>query len=283
MTMAGEHRGHVELSTLWVHVDTATMAPAPLTDHFMATYAPAAGGRKVSSRLWLGDPPVGAAAEPWRLRAVDIDLLGHVNNAAYWAAVEEQIEPGTVFAHGLLARPHRAVIEYGPGIPAGSQVELLLDESVDHLAVWFTVGAAVLAAATVVPLPGGCREVCRSHRGYPRLRRQRLQSPPRARPAGRRARRHAGTLTMAANGQRHDDGHGGHRPAGTATGGRSPPSMSPHSASPSGTPAPTASRHAPIWDTTSVATLWRGVAPRARRWRRRRAPSRAANDATTGR
>jgi acyl-ACP thioesterase len=155
MTMAGDRGGRVELATLWIHVDTATMTPAPLTDHFMTTYAPAAAGRKVSSRLWLGDPPVGAAAEPWRLRAVDIDLLGHVNNAAYWAAVEEQIEPGTVFAHGLLSRPHRAVIEYGPGIPAGAEVELLLDEAEDHLSLWFTVGAAVLASATVRPLPPG--------------------------------------------------------------------------------------------------------------------------------
>ncbi len=104
LSMAGEHRGRVELSTLWVHVDTATLAPARLTQQFLDIYGTAAGGRRISSRLWLGDPPVGAAAEPWRLRAVDIDLLGHVNNAAYWAAVEEQIEPGTVFAHRLLVR-----------------------------------------------------------------------------------------------------------------------------------------------------------------------------------
>ena len=139
--MGPRRRGH----------DGARPAHRPLHGHLR----PGRRGPQGASRLWLGDPPVGAAAEPWRLRAVDIDLLGHVNNAAYWAAVEEQIEPGTAFAHGLLARPHRAVIEYGPGIPAGAQVELLLDESDDHLSVWFTVGAAVLAAATVVPLPGG--------------------------------------------------------------------------------------------------------------------------------
>jgi acyl-ACP thioesterase len=103
--------------------------------------------------LWLGDPPVGAAAEPWALRAVDIDLLGHVNNAAYWAAVEEQVEPGTAFAHALLGRPHRAVMEYGPGIGPRDRVELLVDESDDHLSVWFTVDGGVQAAATVVALP----------------------------------------------------------------------------------------------------------------------------------
>ncbi|HEX6567545.1 MAG TPA: acyl-ACP thioesterase domain-containing protein [Acidimicrobiales bacterium] len=153
LSMAGDHGGSVEISTLWVQVDVATMAPFRLTQRFIDIYGEAAGGRKVSSRLWLGDPPVGAAAERWPLRAVDLDLIGHVNNAAYWAAVEEQIEPGTAFAHALLGRPHRAVMEYGPGIDAGDAVELLVDETDDHLSVWFTVGDTVQAAATVVPLP----------------------------------------------------------------------------------------------------------------------------------
>jgi acyl-ACP thioesterase len=155
LSVVGGDGGRIEVNTLWVHVDVTTMAPARLSDRFLATYGDAAGGRRVSSRLWLGDPPVGAAAVPWPLRAVDIDLLGHVNNAAYWAAVEEQIEPGTVFAHRLLGGPHRAVIEYGPGIPAGVAVELLLEESDDHLALWFTVAGAVQAAARVLPLPAG--------------------------------------------------------------------------------------------------------------------------------
>jgi acyl-ACP thioesterase len=88
------------------------------------------------------------------LRAVDIDLLGHVNNAAYWAAIEEQVEPGTAFAHRLLGGPHRAVMEYGPGIAPGDAVELLVDEADDHLTVWFTVRDSVQASATIVPLPG---------------------------------------------------------------------------------------------------------------------------------
>ena len=152
LSLVGERDGRVEVSTLWVHVAVGTMSPARLPARFLEIYGPSAGERKVSSRLWLGDPPVGAAAEPWPLRAVDFDLLGHVNNAAYWAAVEEQVEPGTAFAHHLLGRPHRAVMEFGPGIPAGARVELLVDGGDDHLALWFTVGGAVLAAALVVPL-----------------------------------------------------------------------------------------------------------------------------------
>ena len=153
VTMVGDLGGRVEMTTLWVQIDTATGTPVRLGDAFMAAYAEAAQGRRVSARLWLGEPTLGAAAEPWPLRVVDIDLVGHVNNAAYWAAVEEQVEPGTAFAHALLGRPHRAVIEYGPGIAAGDVVELLVDEGDDHLDVWFTVDDAVQAAVRVIPLP----------------------------------------------------------------------------------------------------------------------------------
>jgi acyl-ACP thioesterase len=154
LSMVGDRGGRVEIATLWIHVHVGSGMPARLPETFLDAYGASAGGRKVSTRLWLGDPPVGAAAEPWSVRAVDIDLLGHVNNAAYWAAVEEQVEPGTAFAHALLGRPHRAVIEYGPGIAPGERVELLVDESDDHLSVWFTVADTVQAAATIVPLPG---------------------------------------------------------------------------------------------------------------------------------
>jgi acyl-ACP thioesterase len=154
LSMVGHRGGRVEVATLWIHIDVASGAPVRLPAAFHDVYGEAAAGRRVSSRLWLGDPPVGAAAEPWPLRAVDIDLLGHVNNAAYWAAIEEQVEPGTAFAHGLLGRAHRAVMEYGPGIALEDAVELLVEEAHDHLAVWFTVRDAVQASATILPLPG---------------------------------------------------------------------------------------------------------------------------------
>jgi acyl-ACP thioesterase len=150
---------------------------------FHEIYGSAAGGRTVSAKRWLPTAPDDAATEvPWPLRAVDIDLLGHLNNAAYWAAIEDQLAPARPPAepHPLLRGPHRAVIEYGAGIEPGAAVVLRVavsreprsaagadgqfprvDGDVradplgcgDRLAVWFTVDGVTHATVAVMPLP----------------------------------------------------------------------------------------------------------------------------------
>jgi acyl-ACP thioesterase len=173
LSMVGEHGGSVEIATLWVHIDLTTMAPARLPAAFLDTYGEAALGRKVTSRRWLDGPDGngdgangdgagghGPVTVPWVLRATDIDLLGHVNNAAYWAAVEEQLLGGPAALRGagdhpLRAGPYRAVMEYGAGLAPGAAVELRVADADDRLALWFTVGGAVDSSALVVPLPGG--------------------------------------------------------------------------------------------------------------------------------
>ena len=153
LSLVGEHGGRVEIATLWVHLDVATMAPARLPAGFLDAYAGAAGDRRVSSRLWLDAVPDGAARVSWPLRAVDVDLLGHVNNAAYWAAVEEELAGKA--AGALLRAPHRAVMEYGPGIEPGAAVELRVAGGEGRTSLWFTVDGVVHASATVLPLPAG--------------------------------------------------------------------------------------------------------------------------------
>ena len=147
-TMVGERGGRLEAEALWICVDLVTQAPARLPDSFHRIYAPSAAGRKVSTRLWLGGPPADAITVPWPLRATDHDILEHMNNAAYWEAIEERLH----LHDRLLAAPHRSIIEYGPGVAPGDAVELVVEEGPDRLAVWFLDGGAVQAAALVVPL-----------------------------------------------------------------------------------------------------------------------------------
>jgi acyl-ACP thioesterase len=173
LTISGEHGGHVETSTLWVHVDPATMAPARLPAAFTEIYGEAAGGRRVSARHWLSPPPphlaeiaAGSVAEApdlpqfrvvervtWPLRAVDFDVMRHVNNAAYWAAIEELLaaRPGEG-PHPRRGRPVRAVLEYGAGIEPGATVELLVGRGDARLDVWFRADGALAASARLTEL-----------------------------------------------------------------------------------------------------------------------------------
>jgi acyl-ACP thioesterase len=82
----------VEAVALWVHLQRDGPRPQPLPAGFDAIYAPSAMGRRVRARLRHPPaPPAGAAARPWHFRGADLDLAGHVNNAVYWEALEDEL------------------------------------------------------------------------------------------------------------------------------------------------------------------------------------------------
>jgi acyl-ACP thioesterase len=81
----------VETVALWVHLDPDTLRPAPFAPGELDAYTAASGGREVRARLRHDRPPRDAPREPWHFRATDLDLAGHVNNAAYWCLVEERL------------------------------------------------------------------------------------------------------------------------------------------------------------------------------------------------
>ena len=134
-SILGDRGGHVEAEMIWIHLGR-DLQPQRLGDRFLAIYEASAEGRRASTRLKLPGPPAGVTVTPWTLRSTDIDQLGHVNNAAYWIAVEEQLE---------LTSPHRAVLEYRQPLDLGDAVELR--RSGEEL--WFVVGSDVRAAAAL--------------------------------------------------------------------------------------------------------------------------------------
>jgi acyl-ACP thioesterase len=83
----------VESVTLWVYVDPRTLVPARLPERFFEVWG-IDGLPKVRGRLTHDDPPPDGSGtrarwRPWPLRRTDMDILAHVNNAAYWEPVEE--------------------------------------------------------------------------------------------------------------------------------------------------------------------------------------------------
>ena len=71
--------------------------------------------------------------------------MGHVNNAAYWAAIEQRLAD-----HGRdLTRPYRARLDYRHPIDLDERVELVEDRDDGHYGAAFLVGDVVKAVARV--------------------------------------------------------------------------------------------------------------------------------------
>ncbi len=147
VSIRGVKGGSVEAASLWVYVDLDTMRPLRLGPDFLALYGPAAGGRTVGSKLELPKPDPGAERRSWPLRRTDLDVLGHVNNAAYWAAVEE-------VAGDLLDAPHEAVLEYAKAIDPTDEVELLVTRADAELSIWFELRGTIHASAHLTRFRG---------------------------------------------------------------------------------------------------------------------------------
>ena len=137
-SVRGDRGGVVEAESIWIHLDR-DLRPLRLDDGFLEIYGSSAAGRRASTRLTL-PPPTVEPSRDWPLRAVDVDRLGHVNNAAYWAAVEE------VFA-GRLDGRLRAVMEYRRPVDLGERVQLAHDGAL----LWLVVDGEVRSAARLDP------------------------------------------------------------------------------------------------------------------------------------
>jgi acyl-ACP thioesterase len=84
----------VEAASLWVHLDPASWRPAPFSDEELVGYGDAAAGRRVTARLRHPAPVATNESRPWRFRATERDIAGHVNNAAYLEPLEEELLSG---------------------------------------------------------------------------------------------------------------------------------------------------------------------------------------------
>jgi acyl-ACP thioesterase len=138
-TLDGDGGGRVTAVALWVALDPASGRPLVLDHSFTGVYETSAAGRRVRARLRHPLPPPEAAGEPWTFRRADLDLAGHVNNAAYWAVVEEALlageDPAAV----------EAELEFRGGATAGTAEVLRAGDS-----WWFTQPAGEVVASAVL-------------------------------------------------------------------------------------------------------------------------------------
>jgi acyl-ACP thioesterase len=142
-SLAGDAGGSIEVDSVWIHLGRDGR-PARVGDGF-DEYARAAEGRPASTRLTLEGPPADAPRVPWPLRATDVDVMGHVNNAAYWSAVEHRLASRAPD----LRRPARARLDYRHSLDLEEDVELAEAWSAERYQVGFVVGETVKAVARV--------------------------------------------------------------------------------------------------------------------------------------
>jgi acyl-ACP thioesterase len=141
-SLAGDRGGAIEVDSVWIHLGPDGR-PARL-DGF-GVYAESAAGRTPSTRLVLEPLREGLPRRSWQLRASDVDLAGHVNNAVYWQAVEQLQELSGPDPRA----PHRARLDYHHPLDLGEPVELVETAGPETLAVGFLVGELVKAVARI--------------------------------------------------------------------------------------------------------------------------------------
>lgn len=87
----GAAGGDVEAVALWIHLDPVSWRPAPLAGPALELYRETAGERRVKARLRHPLPQAATPCGSWWFRASELDLAGHINNAAYWQALEDEL------------------------------------------------------------------------------------------------------------------------------------------------------------------------------------------------
>jgi acyl-ACP thioesterase len=146
-SITGSLGAHIEAAALWVCVDLTTMRPRVLGDDFLAAYGEAAAGRTVRAKLFHDDPPDDLDGAIYDARFVDFDVIGHMNNAAYWNAVEQEL----VRRRDLRA-PMRAEMEHRAGLEPRHAARLVVDDEPLALSLWLVGEPGVFASARVRPL-----------------------------------------------------------------------------------------------------------------------------------
>ena len=147
-TIAGDAGGRAEAESLWVLIERGTSRLARLPAAFDALYSASTLGRTISAKLDLDpQPSLDAARGPWPLRAADIDVLGHANNAVYWAAVETAIASSVARTSAVATSRIRGVLEYRNPIDLTAHLELAVAGSHSELSAWLVDGDRTAAVA----------------------------------------------------------------------------------------------------------------------------------------
>jgi acyl-ACP thioesterase len=141
-SLQGDRGGRAEVDSVWIHLGPDQR---PLRIEGFDIYGESTGGRHVSTKLDLPDLPDRTSTVGWPLRASDIDVHGHVNNAIHWQAVEHALAASRLDP----IRPLSAELDYREPLDLGDEVELIAAEDGGVLLAGLRAAGAVKAVARV--------------------------------------------------------------------------------------------------------------------------------------
>jgi len=146
-TLSSDGDVAIESEALWAFVG-ADGRPARLGAQFLARYSPHTPRRRLATRLQHDVAPPGAVRASWPLRAIDLDVLGHVNNAVHWAAVEEVMQGSAGPGDGdAIGGGWTVEMEYRVALEADDEPDLAVVRTEDGFACWLECDGAVRASA----------------------------------------------------------------------------------------------------------------------------------------
>lgn len=147
--IAGASRGLIETEAFWINMNAQTGTPSRISDDYLALVTPSVTDTRLRWRRQLDDVPAGTSSHEFALRRADIDPFGHLNNAVYLQALDNELGDRP----DLLNGPSRTVIEYLAPIRTKDVVQVAVSESTTSLWASLTVGDDYRAHARIALLP----------------------------------------------------------------------------------------------------------------------------------
>jgi acyl-ACP thioesterase len=143
----------IETEAFWINISPTTGMPTRISDEGIGFLQRTTDEHRLKWKAWLTEPlPAPSSTDfEFPLRVTDIDAFNHVNNAAYWQAVEEVVAD----ADDITSVPHRAVIEYMSPILAREHVIIRQRREGSTITIWFVVDEKVRTVARFSPLVSG--------------------------------------------------------------------------------------------------------------------------------
>lgn len=138
--------GLIETQAFWINVNDQGM-PSRITDEAFEKLAEMTDEHRLRWKTMHPAPlPDDDGTDRVHvLRSTDFDPFKHLNNAAYWEAVEDEL----IDHPDLVGRRHRAIIEYLRPVTPGAQMTLRRRRVGDELLMWLIVDDQVAATVSV--------------------------------------------------------------------------------------------------------------------------------------